>query len=179
MTHKDPIHYAYLGLGSNLGDRLANLNATWTRLSTHESIEAISASPVYESKAHLQTGQSSAPDFLNAVLQIETSLAAEDLLAFCLTVERAMGRVRESGKWLPRTVDIDILLFDQQVRADGMLTLPHPRLHERRFVLQPLFDLNPDLHIPPPIDQSVRQLLEDCSDPGEVVRVAETLERHE
>jgi 2-amino-4-hydroxy-6-hydroxymethyldihydropteridine diphosphokinase len=87
------------------------------------------------------------PDFLNVVLRVEVDLTPHDLLAACQRVEAALGRVRDV-RWGPRTIDIDVLLFDALVIDDDDLTVPHPRMHERAFVLMPLLDVDPDTTLP-------------------------------
>ncbi|MFV1980492.1 MAG: 2-amino-4-hydroxy-6-hydroxymethyldihydropteridine diphosphokinase [Rhodothermia bacterium] len=167
------VHDAYLSLGSNQGDRLDFLNRASGRLRTLEGVVVMSASPVYESKAHLSPGQDAAPDFLNAVIHVRTTLDPIDLLAKCIDVEHHLGRIRGPERWLPRTLDIDILLIDGVSRSDDRLTLPHPRMHERRFVLQPLCDIDPDLHVPAPLDASARDLLANCRDVAPISRYAD------
>lgn len=136
---------AYLGLGSNLGDRLAFLRGGRDSLDTRTGIVLARASAVYETPA--VGGPAGSPSFLNAVLEIETSLRPYDLLAACLAVEKAFGRTR-SRPWAPRTLDIDLLLYGETVVDEAALRIPHPRLHERAFVLAPLNELVPDLYHP-------------------------------
>lgn len=169
-----PVREAYLSLGSNQGDRLDFLNRAISRFQALEGVALISVSPVYESRAHLKPGQGSAPDFLNAVIHVRTTLDPIGLLAVCVDVEHRLGRIRGPERWLPRTLDIDILLVDGVSRSDDRLTLPHPRMHERRFVLQPLCDIDPDLHVPAPFDASAKDLLANCRDTAPVSRYADS-----
>jgi len=134
---------AYLSLGSNLGDRAANLRQAVRLLSGHPDITPAAVSPLYETEP---VGVKEQPQFLNMVLAIDTSLSPRQLLAYCQSVEQAMGRVR-SERWGPRVIDIDILLMNGIIWQDEVLQLPHPRMLERRFVLQPLCDIAPDLLI--------------------------------
>ena len=131
---------AFLGLGSNLGDRVATLQAAVELLSAEPEIEVVSSSRVWESDP---LGGPTQPDFLNAVLRIETSLTPRDLLLVCHQVEAELGRVRDV-RWGPRTVDVDLLLYGVEVVDEPELTVPHPRMNERAFVLLPLLELDPD-----------------------------------
>ena len=118
----------------------------------------VKVSPVYESEAHTLAPGEQQPPYLNAVVQVRTHRTPEALLDVCRDLERAAGR-RRRRRWAPRRLDLDLLLVDEVTCATDRLTLPHPRLAERRFVLQPLHDLAPDLHVPPPFDASVDDLL--------------------
>lgn len=134
---------AYLALGSNLADRSRLLADALAALARHPKIRLTGVSPVYETKA---VGVTDQPDFLNCVTRLETDLSAHALLDLCLDVERQLGRVRRE-RWGPRTVDLDVLLHGDATLDDDRLTLPHPRMKERAFVLVPLADLAPDLLI--------------------------------
>jgi len=131
---------AYLGLGSNLGDRLATLQRALDLLGEIQGIEVVACSRVWETAP---VGGPSQPDFLNVVILVETSLAPPELLAAGNAVEAALDRVRDV-RWGPRTVDIDVLTVEGFVSDDPHLTVPHPRMTERAFVLLPLLDLDPD-----------------------------------
>jgi 2-amino-4-hydroxy-6-hydroxymethyldihydropteridine diphosphokinase len=135
------IHTAYLSLGSNLGDRMQNLREAIDRLDAHPDIQVTRISPVYETKP---VGYTEQPDFLNLAVEIKTSLDPKNLLKITSSTELDMGRQREI-RFGPRTIDIDILLMDRQVMDTAELTLPHPRMGERAFVLLPLADLAGDL----------------------------------
>lgn len=135
----------YLGLGSNLGDRIALLRAAREHLGT-KGVRTLAASSVYETEAMDDaTGQ---PDFLNACLKVETSLDPEPLLDECKAVERALGRRPGGPRHAARPVDVDLLLLGDLERADNRLTLPHPQILHRRFVLLPLLELDPELRLP-------------------------------
>jgi 2-amino-4-hydroxy-6-hydroxymethyldihydropteridine diphosphokinase len=127
---------AFLGIGSNLGDRLANLQAAVDLLGATPGVRVVRSSRVYET-APVGPAQ---PDFLNIVVDIETSLDPGQLLAAAAAVERALHRVR-GERWGPRTIDVDILTFDERTIDAPDLTVPHPRMHERAFVLVPLLEL--------------------------------------
>ncbi len=169
---------AYVALGSNLGDRLAHLRGAVRRLDDLPRTRVEAASPVYETAA-VTADDSKGPPYLNAVLRLETDLEPRELLESCLSIEQAAGRSRRPGvKWEARSLDIDVLVYDDcTIRTDG-LVIPHPSMHDRRFVLQPLGDIAPDLHIPDPYDVSVRYLLDQCRD-REPIRTlnAELIER--
>lgn len=143
----------YLSLGSNLGDREANLHAALSLLSPTR------VSPIYETEPVDYTNQ---PWFLNLVAEVETDLFPRQALAWTQRIERELGRVRTVPKG-PRTIDIDILLFGSVVMRTSELEIPHPRLAERRFVLQPLADLAPDLKHPV-TGHTVRQMLASLPD---------------
>lgn len=154
----------FLGLGSNLGQRLSNLRDAVRRVSETSGIRVEAASPVYESEAHIRATDPRLADFLNLVIQIETEYAPLSLLDTILAIEGAAGRHREEGTWLPRTIDIDILVFADQVIDSERLKVPHPRMSERRFVLRPFADLAPDAWVPEPFSMTVSALLRICPD---------------
>lgn len=133
---------AYIALGANLGDRLAALRAAVAGLSALGSVEAVS--PVYETAP---VGYTDQPPFLNAVARLRTEQAPGALLDALLRIEADLGRVR-TFRNAPRPLDLDLLLYDDLVLDTPALTVPHPRLHERAFVLVPLADLAPDLTHP-------------------------------
>jgi len=131
---------ALLALGANIGERRAQLDEAVRRLDEHPDIHLIRRSSVIETAP---VGKTDQPDFLNMVIAIDTSLAPLDLLHTCLLVERAMGRER-AERWGPRKIDIDIVAYGRKrMRAEG-LTLPHPRAHEREFVMDPLRQIDPE-----------------------------------
>ncbi|MFC1606330.1 2-amino-4-hydroxy-6-hydroxymethyldihydropteridine diphosphokinase [Candidatus Latescibacterota bacterium] len=131
---------AYLGLGSNIGDRFGHLKEAVFRLNASDGIKVTAYSAVYETDP---VGGPEQPDFLNAVVEIETTLDTGDLLDRCLETEHEMGRKREV-LWGPRTIDIDVLLFGGELEMTERLTVPHPHMCERAFVLVPLADIAPD-----------------------------------
>jgi 2-amino-4-hydroxy-6-hydroxymethyldihydropteridine diphosphokinase len=135
---------AFLGLGSNLGDRAKNLQRAVDLLSAEPGVEVAASSSVWETDP---VGGPSQPDYLNAVVLVQTDLAPHELLQACLRTEAALGRVREI-RWGPRTIDIDVLLVDAVALDDADLTIPHPRMTERAFVLLPLLELDPDATLP-------------------------------
>jgi 2-amino-4-hydroxy-6-hydroxymethyldihydropteridine diphosphokinase len=134
----------FLGLGSNVGDRLANLRAAREELRRRE-VRVEASSSVYETEPQGEVREQ--PDFLNACLEIETELAPEGLLDACKAVEQALGRVA-GPRHGPRPIDVDVLLLGDLEYRSERLTLPHPELRGRRFVLEPLLELDPGLALP-------------------------------
>lgn len=134
---------AFLGLGSNLGDRRGYLAEALVRLQAERDVYVERISSVYESAP---VGVLDQPDFLNLVASVRTALTPEGLLSRALAAEAELGRVRRE-RWGPRTIDIDLLWFEGETRATGALTLPHPRLAERAFVILPLAEIAPQLLI--------------------------------
>ncbi|WP_341744404.1 2-amino-4-hydroxy-6-hydroxymethyldihydropteridine diphosphokinase [Azonexus hydrophilus] len=135
---------AYIALGANLGDPAATVNAAFAALDQLPQSRLLAKSALYRT---VPVGIADQPEFVNAAALIDTTLAPEALLDALLGIEQAFGRVRAERNG-PRTLDLDILLYDDLTLATPRLTLPHPRLHLRAFVLQPLADLAPDLAIP-------------------------------
>lgn len=135
---------AYLGLGANLGDRLANLQRGVDLLGAQPGITVVRSSRVYETDP---VGGPPQPSFLNAVLEIATELSPHELLSVCGEIEDSIGRVRVV-RWGPRPIDIDILTYDERTIDEVALQIPHPRMHERGFVLAPLAELTDDPPLP-------------------------------
>lgn len=146
---------AYLALGSNVGDRLQHLRSGKDSLVRLGNIVAVS--PVYDTEP---VGTSDGDRFLNAVVAVRTQLSPEELLSKCLEIEQENGRTRTVQN-APRTLDIDILLYDDLQIENSDLTLPHPRMHERAFVLTPLADIASDV-VHPRLDVTIRALLAEC-----------------
>ena len=130
---------AYVGLGANLGDREATIR---------RAAELIGASRLSTSIETEPWGYADQPRFLNAVAELETDEGPRALLQRLLEVERALGRTREGPRYGPRVIDLDLLLYGDEVVDEPGLTVPHPHLHERRFALEPLAELAPELEIP-------------------------------
>jgi 2-amino-4-hydroxy-6-hydroxymethyldihydropteridine diphosphokinase len=130
---------AYVGLGSNLGDREATIRGAVEALPGVVAVSTLrETDPV---------GVTEQPAFLNGAVVLETDLSARELLELLLSVERSLGRERRE-RWGPRTIDLDLLLYGDEAIDEPGLTVPHPRLHERRFVLEPLAELDPELAVP-------------------------------
>jgi len=135
---------AFVGIGSNLGDRESHLSRAVELLSTADNIEVSAVSQIRETEP---VGPVEQGPFLNAAVRVETELAPRELLHLLLDIEERMGRVRRE-RFGPRTIDLDLLLYGDEVVDEPGLTVPHPRLTERRFALEPLSDLDPGLTIP-------------------------------
>lgn len=133
-----------LSIGSNLGDKFENLQTAVTKISQHPKILNLVTSALYVTEPF---GGPDQDDFLNAVITFETHLTAEELLAFVQQLENEAKRVREV-RWGPRTLDLDILTFGDLVQTSEKLTIPHPRISERAFVLVPWLEIAPDAQIP-------------------------------
>jgi 3-oxoacyl-[acyl-carrier protein] reductase len=146
---------AYIALGGNLGERSDYLERALAALRQTEGVEVVRVSPVYETRP--VGGPAGQGAYLNAVAELRTERAMHDLLNVLLAIEQSLGRVRQERDG-PRTIDLDLLLYDDRVHTDARLTLPHPRLHERLFVLQPLAQLAPGL-IHPVLKRSIAELL--------------------
>jgi 2-amino-4-hydroxy-6-hydroxymethyldihydropteridine diphosphokinase len=157
---------AYLSLGSNVGDREAQLRAAVDRLQTEGRIVTVSS--FYETEPVEFTDQAW---FLNCALALETTDTPEQLMSAILQIEQQMGRQRIQRKG-PRTIDIDILLFDGEVLESPALTIPHAAMHQRRFVLQPLAEIAPA--VPHPVLKKTIQELLEALPPGQTVRKYQT-----
>jgi 2-amino-4-hydroxy-6-hydroxymethyldihydropteridine diphosphokinase len=149
-----PPSIVHLALGSNLGDRAANLREAARRLG--EAVRVVKVSSFHETEP--VGGPPGQPRFLNAALEIETAFTPIRLLECTHGIEAAMGR-KPGPRWGPRLIDVDILLFESTVMESAELTLPHPRMHERRFVLAPLAEIAP-LAIHPVLQKTVVEMLE-------------------
>src|SRR5918994_2232090 len=148
---------AYVGLGSNLGDREGALRAAVAALGATEGIQVVAVSTFRETEPVDYLDQ---PRFLNAAAAVDTTLAPRELLDVLLAVERSLGRTREGPRFGPRTIDLDLLLYGGESFDEPGLTVPHPRLHERVFALEPLAELDPGLLIPGkgPLESLLRKL---------------------
>lgn len=135
----------YVGLGANLGDREVTIRAALDLLGVHDEIEVIRVSALRETDP---VGYADQPRFLNGAAALETTLGPRDLLELMLGVERDLGRLRDGRRFGPRTIDLDLLLYGDAVVDEPGLEIPHPRLTERAFVLEPLAELDPELVIP-------------------------------
>jgi len=136
---------AYVALGANLGDAAAALREALARIGQIPGVRLVGASGLYRTEPI----ESSGPDYFNAVARVQTSLSARELLHALQAIENRLGRVRPAGVVnAPRTMDLDLLLYDDLVCSDEELVVPHPRMHLRAFVLVPLLQIAPDIEIP-------------------------------
>ncbi len=132
---------SYIGLGGNIGDVFSNMQSAISYLGSHAKISVKALSLVYKTPPW---GIEDQDWFLNACAEVETSLTAQELLQQCLEAEKQLNRVRDI-RWGPRTIDLDVLIYGNEEIASDALNVPHPRMHERAFVLLPMADLNADL----------------------------------
>jgi 2-amino-4-hydroxy-6-hydroxymethyldihydropteridine diphosphokinase len=139
------VERAYIGIGANLGDRAATIARALDLLAERHGVELVAVSQLRETEPWGYTDQ---PAFLNGAAAVETSLGPIELLAALLDVERELGRTRNGPRYGPRTIDLDLLLYGEHVVDEPGLAVPHPRLHERAFALEPLLDLDPALIVP-------------------------------
>lgn len=156
------LHKIFLGLGSNLGNREENL-LTVQKLVEEKVGKVISKSSIYETAAWGITEQNA---FLNQVLEVETSFSPSAVLHLVLKIEKDMGRIREI-KWGERSIDIDVLYYNNEIISTENLAIPHPFIQERKFVLVPLCEIAP-AYIHPKLKQPNLELLEKCQDSGEI-----------
>jgi 2-amino-4-hydroxy-6-hydroxymethyldihydropteridine diphosphokinase len=145
---------AYVGLGANVGNRRENLDRAVELLAAERGVRVLAVSSVRETDP---VGYQDQPRFLNAACAVETELGPRELLERLLAIERALGRERTGPRFGPRTIDLDLLLYGDETLDQPGLTVPHPRLAERLFVLEPLHELAPDLVLPD--GRAVRDLL--------------------
>ena len=152
---------AFLGLGSNLGNRDANLRAAIAALRAAAGVKVVRVSGFLETSPQ---GGPAQPDYLNAAAEIDTSLSPRPLLQVLLDIETRLGRVRKD-RWGPRTLDLDLLLYEHKIINEPDLVVPHPRMHAREFVLKPLGEIAPEAYHPI-LGKSARALLETLHPPS-------------
>ncbi|MFB7640378.1 2-amino-4-hydroxy-6-hydroxymethyldihydropteridine diphosphokinase [Peribacillus butanolivorans] len=138
------VNISYLSIGSNLGDRLVTIQSAFQLLAENSHIELVACSSLYETDP---VGYADQDCFLNAVFKVKTDLKPEELLRTCMQIEQGLGRKREV-RWGPRTLDLDILLYNHENIETEILSVPHPRMQERAFVLVPLMEVDPDIKLP-------------------------------
>lgn len=149
-------HAAFIGLGSNLGQREKVIAAALHALQATREVEVVKVSALYETRP--VGGPPGQPLYLNAVARLATTLSPDRLQFVCQRIEDSLGRSR-GVKWDARTIDLDILLYDNAIYSTDSLTIPHPLMHQRRFVLEPLAEIAPN-QVHPALDQTAAQLLE-------------------
>lgn len=154
-------HVAFIGIGSNLGDKEENCRNAVSNIRSSKCGSVLKISNWYATKALKLTGKGSQPDFINGAIKIKTTLDAMELLQELKTIEVKMGRKVKRQKWAPRPIDLDILFFDGEIIDLPCLKVPHPEISKRIFVLKPLCDIEPGL-VHPELNISVRELLKNC-----------------
>lgn len=156
---------AYLCLGSNSGDRLKSVEQAVSLINLAQNVKIIRTSALYETEPW---GVKDQNWFINMAVEVKTDLNAQDLLVKCLNIEKTLGRDREKEqRWGERPIDIDIIFYDKEVINTELLTVPHPRMHQRAFVLVPLLELIPDF-IHPVLNKSVSELYDDLENVEDV-----------
>ncbi|UZJ37989.1 2-amino-4-hydroxy-6-hydroxymethyldihydropteridine diphosphokinase [Prosthecochloris sp. SCSIO W1103] len=166
-------HTAFIGVGSNIGDRAANLQRALDMLEELPQTSIGKISRIYHSEPF---GSIEQEWFYNAVFQLLTTLSPHALLSFCKKIESHMGRPAEHLKWGPRIIDLDILLYDDATYDRETLTIPHPEISNRKFVLLPLLDIDNPLH--PVFGKTMAELLEACPDNSTIEPCGHMLRKH-
>jgi 2-amino-4-hydroxy-6-hydroxymethyldihydropteridine diphosphokinase len=162
---------AFIGIGSNVGDRLAWLQQAVDRLGERPGTTVTGVSRVYMTEPFGDPGQER---YFNAVVEARTSLDPADLRLRCKAIEHDLGRPDQYRRWSPRTIDLDILLYGDRCIQSELLVIPHAEMHRRKFVLVPLLDIANPVH--PRLCRSVSELLKTCGDRSVPVRLVETLQ---
>lgn len=157
---------AYIGIGSNLGDPENNCLEAVDRIGRIPSCKVTRVSRMYRTEPVGVNGQEW---YLNCVAEISSGISAKRLMERLLAIEKDMGRVREGGRWQARIIDLDILMFGMELIHEDNLTVPHPLMHRRRFVIVPMVDLAPDL-IHPSLGKSMSELLQEIPGDGQEVK---------
>ena len=153
----------YIGLGSNLGDRLGFIQQAVQMLDFHDAIKVLETSSFYETEPY---GVKEQEWFINAAVKVSTSLTPVEVLRVCQHIEEKLGRKREM-KWGPRVIDLDILLYDEQIIADDILTIPHPATYDRACCIVPLLEIAEDL-IHPILQKDMDEIYQNLEFPEEV-----------
>lgn len=165
----------FLSLGSNLGDRLSNIQQAVSSLSMSEHIKIVKTSSFYETEPW---GNKNQDWFINAALALDTDFTCEQLLEFCQNIEVQLGRIRkENEKWAQRAIDIDILMFDDKLISNPpKLIVPHPLMHLRAFVLVPMLEVKSDL-VHPVFKKTISELYDELENPEDVFLYGTVLPR--
>ncbi|MFZ4524535.1 MAG: 2-amino-4-hydroxy-6-hydroxymethyldihydropteridine diphosphokinase [Chlorobium sp.] len=171
VTEIMPAHKVFIGIGSNIGDRLCHLQEAVNQLALLDEISVSAVSSIYLTEPIGDTEQNR---FYNGVLLLETSFSPEELRRHCKTIEQESGRPDTYARWSPRVIDLDILLYDNSCVHSDTLSIPHNELHCRKFVLVPLLDIANPVH--PVMQQTMLQLLNCSADRSVLVRIKERVE---
>lgn len=164
----------FLSLGSNLGDRLSNIQQAVSSLAMSNRIKIVKTSSFYETEPW---GNKNQEWFINAAIAIDTDFTCEELLEYCQNIEVQLGRIRkENEKWCQRAVDIDILMYDDKVISSKNLIVPHPLMHLRAFVLVPMLEVKSDL-VHPVFKKTISELYDELSNPEDVFLYGTVLPR--
>lgn len=164
----------FLSLGSNLGDRLSNIQQAVSSLSMSEHIKILKTSSFYETEPW---GNKDQEWFINAAIAIDTDFTCEELLKFCQSIEAQLGRIRKDAeKWTQRVIDIDILMYDDKIINTSNLTVPHPLMHLRAFVLVPMLEVKADL-VHPVFNKEISELYDELINPEDVFLYGTVLPR--
>lgn len=164
----------FLSLGSNLGDRLSNIQQAVSSLSMSEHIKIIKTSSFYETEPW---GNKNQDWFINACIAIDTDFTCEELLKYCQNIEAQLGRIRKANeKWSQRVIDIDILMYDDKIINSSNLTIPHPLMHLRAFVLVPMLEVKADL-VHPIFNKEISELYDELTNPEDVFLYGTVLPR--
>ena len=152
----------FIGIGSNEGDRLSNISRAARAMSRLPQTRLVQMATIIETEP---VGGPPQGPYLNTVVEVDTALVPRELLAALQGIERQLGRVPSTERWGPRPMDLDILLYADRLMQEGSLSIPHPRMHERRFVLEPLAQLAPDA-VHPGLHQTIAVLLSQLQAPS-------------
>ena len=164
----------FLSLGSNLGDRISHIQQAVSSLSMLENVQIIKTSSFYETEPW---GNKNQNWFVNACVALDTTLTPLDLLKECQRIEMQLGRMRiNEEKWGQRAIDIDILMYDNEIISDNALTVPHPYFHLRAFVLVPMLEVKSDL-VHPVFNKTISELYDELADPEDVFLYGTVLPR--
>ena len=170
VTEIMPSYNVFIGIGSNIGDRIHHLQDAVDLLAHLDETKICKVSSIYMTEP---VGDSEQNRFYNGVVLLETSLPPEELRMQCKTIEQELGRPEAYLRWSPRVIDLDILLYGDICILTKTLSIPHPELHCRKFVLIPLLDIANPMH--PAMQQSILQLLQCCSDRSVLIKIKESI----
>ncbi len=163
-----PWNVAYIGLGSNLGEKIHNCTEAIGRLQAHPQCEVLRLSSFYETEPITKRKNQTGGWFVNGVVKIKTRLGAVKLLQLLLDIEAQLGRPLQHEKWSPRIIDLDLLFFNDEIIKTGPLRVPHPELHKRRFVLEPLAEIAPEF-VHPVKGKTIETLLQHLTENKKII----------